>query len=159
MFSIIKRLFILGLYAGGSFCYVDSAYSQIWIEERQRAELPASLISSHRMKIVLTHGNQLGGQTSAEVVGGQIISGHYFISSDTQQMISINLISNQDDADISLTKFTMKYKGQTYKSFPAVGLPSPGNGEDVFIGFTATINQNTSEGERFPSYILDVNEE
>jgi len=159
MLSIIKRLLTLSLFAGGSFCYVNMAHSQIWIEERQRAELPASLVSSQRMKLVLTHGNQLGGQTSAEVVGGQIISGHYFITSDTLQTISINLISNQDDADISLTKFTMKYKGQTYKTFPATGLPSPGNGEEVFIGFTATIKQNALEGERLPSYILDVNEE
>jgi len=137
----------------------NKAYSQIWIEERQRAELPLTLVPGTRKKLILTPNNKLGGNSNAEVVGGQTVSGHYYIQSDSDKTISISLLSNEDVSELRLKRFKVKYKGVTYKSFPAVGLPSPGNGEDIFIGFTVIVKSSAVEGEKYPSYILDVSEE
>ena len=159
MYSLRKRLSLLAILATSSLCTSNYAFSQIWIEERQRAELPKTLVTGARQKIVLTYSNQLGNGTTADIVGGQTMSGHYYISSDTQQTISINILSNRDVASIQLKSFKLKYKGETYNNFPAVGLPSPGNGEDVYIGFTAVLESSAVEGEILPSYLLDINEE
>jgi hypothetical protein len=42
---------------------------------------------------------------------------------------------------------------------PAIGLSSPGAGEDLFIGFTVVLKSGAGEGERLLSYTIDVTEE
>jgi len=133
--------------------------AQVTIEERQRAELPSALMSSSKSKIVLTSNNQLDGRTTANVMSGQSLSGQYFISSDTDRTIRINVTDNNVDSDISLTHFTVVYKGRLYTTFPVTGLPSPGKGESVYIGFTATVKPRAGAGERNLSYDIDVTEE
>ena len=116
-----------------------SAQAQIRIEEQQQAELPLALIPSSRQKIILKTNGGLGGNTNADIVGGHAMSGHYkvYSDSDSDSNISINILSNEDDPHIKLKSFKVVYKGVTYKNFPVVGLSSPGNGEDIHIGFTA----------------------
>jgi hypothetical protein len=161
LMPVLKFISGLSLW-GGVACmaaFSHHALSQIWIEEYQQAELPLAIVPGVRKKIVLTTQNGLGGQTTAEIVGGSPVAGHYRISSDTDKTISIDIISNQDVSQLNLKKFKVKYRGVTYKTFPAVGLPSPGAGEDLFVGFTVIIKSSASEGELFPSYVIDVVEE
>jgi len=134
-------------------------HAEIVIEELQRAELPPALLSGYRTKIVLTGNNQLTNRTTAEMLSGQVISGHYRLKSDSDRPITINLKSNKDDKYIGLRKFSLVYKGRTYKNFPVTNLSSPGAGADIFIGFTAIVRSRAKEGERFPSYTIDVFEE
>lgn len=137
----------------------NTVCAQIYIEELQQAELPLALIPDTRKKIVVETSGSLGSGTNADIVGGHTVLGHYRISSDTNQTITINVISTADDPDIVLQNFKIKYQGATYKKLPAVGLPSPGAGEDLFIGFTVILNTGAGEGERLLSYTIDVTEE
>jgi len=156
---IRKQHWVAAVIASFSVLSAPNSFGQVTIEERQRAELPSALISSHRSKMVLTSSNQLDGETTASVMSGQSYSGHYYISSNSDHTVSIDLKDNQDDEDIQLSKFTLVYKGRMYTSFPATGLPSPGEGENVYIGFTVTLRPGVTAGERYPSYEIDVTEE
>lgn len=144
---------------GFFFLLSHNSYGQILITEVRSAELPATLLPSSRSKIVMEYDGQLGSGTNADVLGSHMVSGHYRISSDTNSTISINIASNEDVPNIELKTFKIRYQGVTYKSFPATGLPSPGAGEDVYIGFTAIIRSGANEGESFPTFVFDVIEE
>lgn len=137
----------------------NTVCAQIYIEELQQAELPLALIPEARKKIVLKPNGKLASATNADIVGGHAVSGHYKISSDSNQTISINVVSTEDDPDIVLKNFKIKYQGSTYNKLPAIGLSSPGAGEDLFIGFTVVLKSGAGEGERLLSYTIDVTEE
>lgn len=148
----------------GALILLFSAFSfgvqaQVIIEELQQAELPLALIPDARKKIVLKPNGNLAAATNADIVGGHAVSGHYRISSDTEQSITIDVMSTEDDPKIVLKNFKLKYQGVTYKKPPVTGLPSPGSGEDLFIGFTVILKSGAGEGERFLSYTIDVIEE
>ena len=155
----IKKILMLSTWVLPCLVWGPMVQAEIRIEEQQQAELPLALIPNTRKKIILKPNGSLGANTNAEIVGGQPLSGHYRISSDSERTISINVLSNEDDPDIKLKTFKVKYQGVTYKTFPAIGLPSPGSGEDLLVGFTAILKSSAGEGERFPSYILDIVEE
>ncbi len=146
---------------GFALCFSSVAFvqAQITIEERQQAELPLVLIPTARQKIILKPNGNLGGNTTASIVGGQAMSGLYTVSSDSDRSISINILSNEDEPYIKLKNFKVVYQGVTYKKFPAVGLPSPRSGEDIKVGFTVILKSSAGEGLRLPSYTLDINEE
>ena len=136
-----------------------NARSQVWIEERHQAVFPLTLIPDSRKKIILKPNGSIGANTTAEVVGGSAVSGHYYVSSDSERTITIDVLSNNDDQNIKLKNFKVKYLGKTYNGLPASGLPSPGQGTDLYIGFTAILKSGAEEGERYPSYTIDIVED
>lgn len=155
----IKIIPLLTIWILPILAYGPVVHAEIRIEEQQQAELPLALIPNSRKKIVLKPNGSLGAKTNAEIVGGQSMSGHYRIFSDSDRTITINILSNEDVPEIKLKNFKVRYQGVTYKNFPVIGLPSPGNGEDLLVGFTAILKSSAGEGERFPSYTIDVVED
>lgn len=134
--------------------------AEVWIEEIQKAELPVSLLSNNKTKIVLKPNGNLGGGTNVTIVGGQHVSGKYRITSDSTSPITINLSSDNDTARIRLKRFKARYGGKTYKAFPVTGLANPGmSGAILSIGFTTVIKSGANEGSNELSYILDVSED
>ena len=138
----------------------NTAYSEIWIEEVQQAELPLALLPTGSKKIVLEQNSSLGPRTSASIVGGQHFAGQYLIKSDTASAITINLTSDDNIQSVQLNKFQLKYNNLVYSSFPASGLDNPGiSGTYVTVGFTAIIKSGAPEGVSEPSFTIDVTED
>ena len=138
----------------------NEAYSEIWIEEVQQAELPLALLPTGSKKIVLDQNSSLGARTSATIVGGQHFAGQYLVKSDSTSTITLNLTSDDNIRSVQLNKFQLKYNNVVYSSFPVSGLVNPGlSGSYITVGFTATIKSGAPEGISEPSFTIDATED
>lgn len=137
-----------------------SVQAQVWIQEVQSLNFPKALQStSGKKRIVVTFNGNLGGATTATIVGTHYNEAEFILSSDSNNTITIDIQSNEDVSGVTLKNFKLRYQGVTYKNFPASGLPSPGTGTNARLGMKVVYQRKVGEGEMQPSFELNVTED
>ncbi|QFU22646.1 hypothetical protein FS418_12635 [Shewanella sp. YLB-09] len=135
--------------------------SQIFITEIQPIKYPKVLKNLTTSTIVnVNWKGALGGATNATLLDNDFHQGRYLITSDTNLPITVNFSQLANEAKVNLKTLRLRYKNKTYKNFPIFGLDSPGiTGEYVEIGAKVVAKKNSTAGEKFPQYMLIIEEQ
>lgn len=138
-----------------------NAHAQITITEIQPLKYPSVIRNSTASSIVVVNwkGN-LGASTNVTLLDNDFHNGQYFITSDTDQPITINFYQLANEYKVNLKTLRVRYQGTTLKTFPAVDLPNPGtDGEYLEIGAKVVATKKAEAGIKYPQYVLEVTEQ
>lgn len=135
--------------------------SQINITEIQPIKYPKVLKNLTTSTIVnVNWKGALGGVTNATLLDNDFHQGRYLVTSDTNLPITVNFRQLANEAKINLKTLRLRYKNKTYKNFPVFDLDNPGiAGEYVEIGAKVVAKKNSTAGEKFPQYMLIIEEQ
>jgi hypothetical protein len=153
-FALLKSLILTALLSG-------HVRGEITITEMQPLKFPRALMNYGQITIVeVNWKGEIANSTNTTLLDDDYYQGRYLITSDSNALISLDMLSLNNEPLLDLKRLRVRYKNKTYTSFPVHGLANPGSrGEFVEIGGKLVANKNISQGPKFPQYLLSVQEQ
>ncbi|WP_156493095.1 hypothetical protein [Oleiphilus sp. HI0125] len=138
-----------------------TAKAEVTITEITPIQFPDSVLNpSKTARLRVTWKGQLRNVRNTQVLGDVYNEAEFLVTSDTDNLITVNMTDVGDVPGVTLKTFQFRYKNKTYTKFPVTGLANPGvDGEIVQVGMRIQYTKNTSTGGIAPSYDITIIEE
>lgn len=138
-----------------------TAKAEVTITEITPIQFPDAVLNpSKTARLRVTWKGQLRNVRNTQVLGDVYNEAEFLVTSDTNNLITVDMTSVGDVPGVILKTFQFRYKNETYTKFPVTGLANPGvDGEIVQVGMRIQYTKNTSTGGITPSYDITITEE